>query len=117
MGSSETVGSGTLRTVREFADWGDPPPRKPASRDEILDRAGELINGDRAADYGSALANHQRIAALWTVILHVEVTPVDVAMCMAALKLARLANDHTKADSWIDLAGYAALGGEMAEAR
>jgi hypothetical protein len=31
-------------------------------RDEILDTAKALINGDRAKDYGDADLNHQRIA-------------------------------------------------------
>jgi hypothetical protein len=37
-----------------------------------------------------------------------------VAAMLALMKLARLANQH-KDDSWIDLAGYAALGAELAE--
>ncbi len=32
---------------------------------------------------------------------------------MIALKLARLAEDINKDDSWIDIIGYAALGGEI----
>jgi hypothetical protein len=80
----------------------------------ILDRAKELINGDRHDDYGSALDNHHRIARIWEVILGVDrITPSQVALCMAGLKMARLAFDPTKEDSWVDMAGYAALGGEM----
>jgi hypothetical protein len=33
---------------------------------------------------------------------------------MADVKLARLANDDKHEDSWVDLAGYAACGGEVA---
>lgn len=36
----------------------------------------------------------------------------DVAMMMALLKIARIAAGGGKADSWIDLAGYAACGAE-----
>jgi hypothetical protein len=82
-------------------------------RAAILDTAKQLINGDRHDDYGSALENHARIARIWEVILGVPVTPSQVALCMAGVKMARLAFDPTKSDSWIDMAGYAALGGEM----
>ena len=36
----------------------------------------------------------------------------DVAMMMVLLKIARIAAGGGKADSWIDLAGYAACGAE-----
>jgi hypothetical protein len=32
---------------------------------------------------------------------------------MVGLKLARLTEDMTKDDSWVDIIGYAALGGEI----
>ena len=32
---------------------------------------------------------------------------------MALLKIARIAGGNAKADNWIDLAGYAACGGEL----
>jgi hypothetical protein len=83
-------------------------------RESILLCALDLINGDRHEDYGSAVDNHRRIASMWEVILGNEhITPSQVALCMAAVKMARLAHDQSKGDSWIDLAGYAALGGEM----
>lgn len=45
-----------------------------------------------------------------------QFTAPDVAGCMIALKLARLSTSTSKADTWIDIAGYAALGAEIAEA-
>lgn len=86
-------------------------------RDEVLSKAGELINGDRHTDYGEAYANHLRIARIWAVILGHEVEPAQVALCMLGVKVARLSNDIQKADSWIDIAGYAALGAEMGKAK
>lgn len=83
------------------------------NRAYFLDKAEELINGQRAKDYGDSLVNHQRIADIWSVILNTEVTPEQVAACMIGLKLARLANDMKQDDTWVDIAGYAALGGEM----
>ena len=37
----------------------------------------------------------------------------DVAAMMALLKIARIATGTAKADNWVDLAGYAACGGEL----
>lgn len=41
------------------------------------------------------------------------VDSVDVAAMLALLKIARIASGHAKEDNWIDLAGYAACGGEI----
>jgi hypothetical protein len=88
--------------------------RMPIDRTLVLTQAADLINNDRDRDYGSADANHLRIATIWGVILGTPVTPAQVALCMAGTKIARLAHDITKVDSWVDMAGYAALGAEMA---
>jgi hypothetical protein len=85
------------------------------NRAYFLDKAEELINGQRAKDYGDCRMNHQRIADIWAVILNTEVSPEQVAACMIGLKLARLANDVKQDDTWVDIAGYAALGGEMSQ--
>lgn len=83
-------------------------------RDEILDHAGKLINGDRAKDYGDAYLNHQRIADFWNNYLDhsVKIAPTDVAVMMMLVKIARLMNGW-KDDSFVDICGYAALAGEM----
>ena len=82
---------------------------------EILEEASKLIGGDRNDDYGDKLTNHQNIAALWSVFLRKNITPHDVAMCMALVKVARLMHAHKK-DSYLDMAAYAAIAGEI-EAR
>lgn len=82
------------------------------TREGILMTAQRLINGKRAADYGDAYENHQRIAQLWSVLLEQDVTPEQVYQCMIAVKLARLIVTPGHEDSWIDICGYAALGGE-----
>lgn len=82
-------------------------------RSRILQEAESLINGDRARDYGSAHENFARIARIWSVILGIDVTAQEVALCMAGLKLARLANGPHR-DSYVDGAGYMALAGELA---
>ena len=87
------------------------------TREDFLKEAESLINGPRAKEYGPAKLNHQRIADIWTILLRSklssEITPEEVVACMVGLKLARLAEDISKDDSWVDIIGYAALGGEI----
>jgi hypothetical protein len=82
------------------------------NRSEVLCEAEELINGDRAKDYGDAYKNHERIAKLWAVILEKDITVKDVILCMVAMKTARLIHSD-KFDSWLDICGYGAIGGEF----
>ena len=82
-------------------------------RQFFLKTAEELINGPRAKEYGPARKNHERIAQIWSIILEQEITPEQVVACMVGLKLARLSEDMTKDASWVDIIGYAALGGEI----
>jgi hypothetical protein len=84
-------------------------------RNAVLADAGMKINGDRARDYGDAYENHSRIAMMWSAILKRDVSPSEVALCMIALKLSRLANQPEHLDSWVDVCGYAALGGEFCD--
>lgn len=84
------------------------------NRSEILAEAGRLIAGDRAQAYGPAEVSFNRIADLWSVYLDLEVTAVDVAHMMTLLKISRSKGDPAGVDNWIDIAGYAALGGELA---
>ena len=82
---------------------------------DILKEAQNLIGADRQKDYGDKLTNHTNIAALWSIFLQKKIMPHDVAVCMALVKVARLMNQHKK-DSYIDMAAYAAIAGEI-EAR
>lgn len=83
-------------------------------RKEILSQADQCVNGQREQDYGSPENNFKTIADLWTVYKGVEFTTVDVAMMMSLLKIARIKNGGGTGDSFVDLAGYAACGGELA---
>lgn len=58
--------------------------------------------------------NFQVIADFWTVYKGVKFTATDVAMMMALLKVARIRSGTGTEDSFVDLAGYAACGGEIA---
>ncbi len=88
------------------------------TRAEILKKAEECVCGKRQQDYGNPENNFQVIANLWTDYLigtgqEVAVSAKDVAMMMALLKIARIAGNHATEDSFVDLAGYAACGGEI----
>jgi len=87
------------------------------TREDFLNKAEELINGPRAEEYGPAKYNHERIASIWNVILDrklaEDIKAEDVVACMIGVKLGRLAEDMSKDDSWTDIIGYAALGGEI----
>lgn len=83
------------------------------TRDEILNTAMSLISGDRHEDYGDAKDSFESIARLWTAYLNVAVSPMDVANMMMLLKMSRSLTSPDKADTWVDICGYAALAGEM----
>ena len=84
------------------------------NRVDVLNQAEQLINGPRAKDYGDARENFGRVAQVWSALLDQDIKPEQVALCMTALKMCRLANTLDHADSWIDAAGYIALGAEIA---
>lgn len=83
-------------------------------RSKILKDAEHLINNDREKDYGHPKINHGRIADLWSVIFGHEVTPHQVALCMALVKVSRLVQTPDHADSYVDGAAYIAIAGELA---
>ena len=82
--------------------------------DELLRKAAATVGGDRRDDYGSAAESFARIAKLWSALLGIEIALWQVAQLMAALKLSRLTTTHDYEDSYVDLAGYAALGASLA---
>ena len=93
------------------------------NRKEILNAAETCVCGHREDDYGAPEDSFGLIAELWTSYLKrvcvspgadVNVSARDVAMLMALLKIARVAGGRGTADCFVDLAGYAACGGEVA---
>lgn len=84
------------------------------TRRDILRKAEECVCGHREQDYGTPEDSFQCIARLWSAYYGKQFTPVDVAMMMALLKVARIRTGSATADSFVDLAGYAACGGEIA---
>jgi len=80
---------------------------------ELLQKTADVVK-ERGEKYGSMLDNHIRIARLWSVLLDTEVTPEQVALCMIAVKQARLMETPNHDDSWQDILGYALVGYECA---
>lgn len=83
-------------------------------RTEILYQAEKTVTADRQATHGRPEDSFAMIAGFWSVYLGVTVTSADVAILMALLKIARLHANPAHVDNWLDLAGYAACGGEIA---
>lgn len=87
------------------------------SRDEILSKAKSIINGERHGTYGDAEDSLQTIADMWSAYLNTEISSEDVANMMILMKVARNSSGVYKDDNWIDICGYAALGGEIQAAK
>lgn len=95
-----------------------------STREGILEAAKQCVCTDREGQYGSPEDNFRLIAKLWSEYLRAIglgdgsdewdlISADEVAVMMCLLKIARIATGKPKADSWIDLAGYAACGGEI----
>lgn len=92
------------------------------NRKEILAAAERCVCGRREQDYGTPENSFKVIGELWEVYIKekcvgtdtiVTIVPEDVAALLGLLKIARIATGHGKDDNWVDLAGYAACGGEL----
>jgi len=84
---------------------------------EVLEEAIALIHGQRADDYGDAQISFQRMADLVNPIIKKaggNLTATDMSLVMIQVKIARLQESPDHEDSWIDIAGYAALGAQIA---
>ncbi len=94
-------------------------------RSDVLNEAFECVCCTREKTYGTPEENFNTVGLLWAVYLraaHPELAyklPInginakDVAVMMSLFKVARIATGSS-ADNFIDLAGYAALAGEIA---
>lgn len=102
------------------------PQKEPWTRREILQAAERCVCGDRDNQYGSPENSFKAIASMWNSYLYAKgliknnstewkgIVPQDVAAMMVLFKMARVATGQNKADNWVDAAGYAACGGEIA---
>ena len=85
------------------------------TRTEILAEAEKCVCSDRNLQYGEPEDNFNTIAKFWSAYLDTDIGAEDVAIMMCLFKIARLTGSCYKSkDSWVDLIGYAACGGEIA---
>tara|TARA_R110000824_G_scaffold1912_1_gene9363 strand:+ start:1965 stop:2225 length:261 start_codon:yes stop_codon:yes gene_type:complete len=82
------------------------------NRYKVLGEASDLINGDREIEHGQPRHTFRRTAKMWSGYLCQDISPSDVCVMMVLLKAARLRHKLSD-DSFIDMAGYAALGSEV----
>lgn len=88
---------------------------------DIASRAADLVGGDRDRQHGAKKDNFDRIAAIWNAWLTIRREPAapltahDVGMMMALMKAARTQSGSLNLDDYIDMAGYAACTGEVAQ--
>ena len=80
---------------------------------EYLEKASELVAGDRENDYGDKVHNHTNIAKLWSAYMGVKIEAHDVAILMTLLKIARTKLGAVSDDTYIDMAAYSAIAGEI----
>lgn len=109
-----TTATGTEDPVNRSAvgDGGRPSPTHTA-----LTEASELLLGSRQGSYGDARITHERISQMWNAIVPQgkRISPSDVALMMIAVKVIRASKNPRHRDSWVDIAGYAEIGAQLAK--
>jgi len=88
-------------------------------KESILQEAERIINGERRVDYGDASDCFKLIADLWSDYISYRADEPycflahDVAMMMCLMKIARTSTGAKKRDTYVDIAGYAALAADL----
>lgn len=104
-----------------LTSWADVTESNRTVREEVLQEASKLIVGDRQRDYGPPTENFAGIAKEWSLEVSDKLKPgecideLDVVRMMIRLKLRRAKVSPWKRDSWVDIGGYAGLGGELGD--
>lgn len=89
---------------------------------DIAAKAADLVGGDREQQHGKKVDNFGRIATVWNAWLAVRRDPSapldahDVGILMVLMKAARTQSGSHNMDDYVDMAGYAACSGEVAQA-
>lgn len=94
------------------------------ARKELLLDSADLVDGARNAEYGEPISDFTCQSDLWQAYLArtmevrggLDIRPHDVAVLMTLTKCARIAESPGKRDHWVDIAGYAACGWDVAGA-
>lgn len=82
-------------------------------REIVLNRANQIVNGDRNRDYGDPVTSFNKIAKLWSAYLGLDISTADVAHMMILMKVSRATTGVYHEDNYVDIAGYAACAAEI----
>ena len=77
-------------------------------REEFCTNLFETLN-KREQSYGDPSESMKNIAHMWSAYYDRRITPPEMVSMMIMLKLGRLKETPTHLDSWLDIAGYAAI--------
>jgi hypothetical protein len=80
--------------------------------EQLLEQAAFIVDRRRRT-YGKPTELFEQVARRWSLVLGVNVTPVQAMLCLIDLKVARLTHDPRHVDSMIDIAGYAGCLAEL----
>ena len=83
--------------------------------EENLKIALKLLSGKREHEYGNKKENHENISRLWSAYLDHPISAHDVAILMLLLKVARAKFGNPSSDTYVDMVGYSAIAGELAD--
>ena len=89
------------------------PPFFETERGRILYAAIGAVCCEREEEYGSPADNFRLTAQLWSDYLQTKISAGDVALMMVLLKVSRVKSGRPKPDSFVDMAGYGAIAGEL----
>lgn len=78
----------------------------------FLSEAASII-GERGHDYGGIEDNFRKAADIANAVLGRALTPYDIAMVLACVKLARMRTSPDKRDNYLDCANYLAFAAEL----
>lgn len=78
----------------------------------ILEEANEAVAA-REFTHGECVENNKNIADLWSAYLGLPITADEVAIMMMLLKVGRTKSRKAVKDHFVDMAGYAAIAGEI----
>lgn len=84
------------------------------NRKETLEQATACVMKDRQATHGKPEDSFGTIGRLWSAYLGIDLASHQVAAMMVLLKVARSKTNPQNEDNWVDIAGYAACGAELA---
>jgi hypothetical protein len=83
---------------------------------QILTTSIDII-GSRAEEYGDASQSFSRASTIASTMLDKTITAYDVSIILMAVKMARIAQNKTHMDSYVDLAAYTAFAAQFSNAK